>query len=155
MEKIIHITHFPIIWSLSKMNILASPLLYPQPFQRRCHRCPFIGCNHIHSEKSIEVENPHTIDLSKASLYPPPLPQSKYSLLKSSHPMRILLYKPPHPCTPLPSLDVHPLHFSPNLRVTTLLQSLVSSIPNLHNHFPSKALLCSFLLSLLSLPQRT
>ena len=30
--------------------------------------------SHTHSEKSIEVENPHTIDLSKASFYPPPLP---------------------------------------------------------------------------------
>ena len=32
-----------------------------------------------HSEKSITEGNPHTIDLSRASLYPPPLPQSEYS----------------------------------------------------------------------------
>ena len=36
-EKFIHTTHFPIIWSPSKMNILASPFLYPQPFKRRGH----------------------------------------------------------------------------------------------------------------------
>ena len=61
-------------------------------------------------------------------------------LLNSSQPIRILLHKP-HPCTTLPSLDVYPPHSSPNFRATTLLQSLVSSIPNHHNHFPSKALL--------------
>ena len=69
-----------------------------------------------------------------------PAPPVKAGIAKSSHPMRILLHKP-HPCTPLPSLEVHPPHSSPNLRATTLLQSLVSSIPNLHNHFPSKVLL--------------
>ena len=70
-----------------------------------------------------------------------PTPTSKrIFLLKSSHPMRILLHKP-LPRTPLPSLEVHPLHSSPNLRATTLLQSLLSSIPNRHNHSPSKALL--------------
>ena len=62
------------------------------------------------------------------------------NFLNSSHPMWMLLHKP-HPRTPLPSLEVHPHHSSPNLRATTLLQNLVSSIPNCHNHFPSKALL--------------
>ena len=58
--------------------------------------------------------------------------------------MQMLLHKP-HPCTPLPSLVVHPppppKNSSPNLRATTFLQSLVSSTPNRHNHFPSKSLL--------------
>ena len=51
MEKFIHITHFPIIWSPNKMNIPASPFFYPQQFKRRGHQCLFIGCNPIHTRK--------------------------------------------------------------------------------------------------------
>ena len=61
-------------------------------------------------------------------------------LLKTSQPFRILLNKP-HPWTPLPNLEVHPVHSSPNFKVTTLPQSLFSSILKRQNHFPRKALL--------------
>ena len=61
-------------------------------------------------------------------------------LLKASQFIRIPLYNP-HPSTPLPSLEVYPLHSSPSFKVITLLQSRVSSTPKRHSHFPSKALL--------------
>ena len=84
-------------------------------------------------------ESPHHWSIQSLTLSPTPT-SKRIFLLNSSQPMRMLLHKP-HPCTPLPSLDVHPPHSSPNFRATTLLQSLVSSIPNRHSHFSSKALL--------------
>ena len=51
VEKFIHNTHFPIIWSPNKKNIPTSPILYPQPLKRRGHRCLFIGNNPIHTRK--------------------------------------------------------------------------------------------------------
>ena len=61
-------------------------------------------------------------------------------MLKSSHPMRILLHKP-HPWTPLPNFEVHPPQSSQYFEATTLLHNRSSSFPNRHNHFPNKALL--------------
>ena len=90
--------------------------------------------SHTQLERSIEVENPHTTDLFKASLYPQPYLKLNI-LIKISQP---LLHKP-HPCTH--NTPPPPKKSSPNFRATTLLQSIVSSTPNCHNHFPSKALL--------------
>ena len=61
----------------------------------------------------------------------------------TSHPIQILLHGP-HPWTPLPNLEVHPPpppNSSPNFKATTLLQSLLSSIPKRQSYFPNKALL--------------
>ena len=73
------------------------------------------------------------------TLFPNPTTNWMF-LLKSSQPMRIPLYKP-HPWTPLPNLEVHPPHSSPNFEATTLLHSWFSSFPNCHNHFLNNALL--------------
>ena len=84
-------------------------------------------------------KSPHHQSVQDFTLSPTPT-SNRIFLLKTSQPLRILLYKP-HPCTPLPSLEDHPPHSSPNFKTTTLLQSHVSTTPNRHNHFPSKALL--------------
>ena len=84
-------------------------------------------------------ESPHHWSVQSFTLSPTPT-LNRIFLLKTTQPIRMLLYKP-HLCIPLSSLEVQPPHSSPNFRVTTLLQSLVFSTPNRHSHFPSKALL--------------
>ena len=83
--------------------------------------------------------SPHHLSDQNFTLSPTPTLYWRY-LLKTSQPIRILLHKP-HPWTPLPNLEVHPAHSSPNFKATTLLQSLFSSIRKRQSHFPSKALL--------------
>ena len=81
----------------------------------------------------------HHLSVQNFILSPTPTLYWTY-LLKTSQPIRILFHKP-HPWTPLPNLEVHPAHSSPNFKATTLLQSLFSLIPKRQSHFPSKALL--------------
>ena len=87
--------------------------------------------------KSLEEVDPHTNYLAKISLYSPPQSQAKYFGKMPPNPYNYLSTNRNH---------VHPTQFrgpsphaSPNF--TTLLQSLISSNPKLHSHFPNKTLL--------------
>ena len=98
-----------------------------------------VAIPYITEKVNWSYKSPHHRSVQNFTLSPT-LTLNRIFLLKTSQPFKILLYKP-HPCTPLPSLEDHPPQSSPNFKATTPLQSRVSSTPNRHNHFPSKALL--------------
>ena len=112
----------------------------PNHSRQRGHRDYFIGSHPKHSQKGqLEWWIPTPSICPK--LHSIPHPYLKLNIFAENLPTHPKLLHKPHPCTPLPSLEVHPPHSSPNFKATTLLQSLVFSTPNCHNHFPSKALL--------------
>ena len=90
--------------------------------------------------------SPYHPSCQKLTLFPNPT-TSWVFLLKSSQLIRIPLHRQ-HPWAPLPNLEVHPPHSSPNFEAIAFLHSRFSYFPNCHNYFPNNALLkvVSFLL---------
>ena len=65
-------------------------------------------------------------------------PQQIECIIKKLSPFILMLLQNPQPWVPWTSFENHPRHSSPYFAVTTYLQNLFSSSPNLHSHFPNK-----------------
>jgi len=140
MNESRHQLHLPIIKTSLEPHI---PTL-PSPYTLLTNKSStdaslFLAISYNIGNTTFRGSSPHQWSCQKAqnwTLFPQSTSNRIFSL-KFSHPFLLLLHRP-QPCEPLPNFKLQPPHSFPNSHASTCLHNLVSSTPNLHNHFPIK-----------------